>query len=118
MNSGKKLWEIPFGEYSELSKEGVPKTGTYNFGGVTGTAGGLLFATGTLDNKIRAIDINNGEELWNFKLPYSGSSPPTIIEHDGEQYVIVVSTGSSSLNEAFPELSKFGNKVYAFKLKD
>ena len=58
--------EIPFGEYSELSKEGVPKTGTYNFGGVTGTAGGLLFATGTLDNKIRAIDINNGEELWNF----------------------------------------------------
>ncbi len=118
LNSGKKLWEIPFGEYSELSKEGVPKTGTYNFGGVTGTAGGLLFATGTLDNKIRAIDINNGEELWHFKLPYSGSSPPTIIEHDGEQYVIVVSTGSSSLNEAFPELSKFGNKVYAFKLKD
>ncbi len=118
LNSGKKLWEIPFGEYIELSKKGVPKTGTYNFGGVTGTAGGLLFATGTLDNKIRAIDIDDGKELWNYQLPYSGSSPPTIVEYNGDQYVIVVSTGSSSLKQAFPELSKFGNKVYAFKLKN
>ena len=27
----------------------------------------------TLDNKIRAYDSTNGDELWSFKLPYSGS---------------------------------------------
>ena len=66
------------GEYEELSKEGIPKTGTYNFGGVTGTAGGLLFATGALDNKVSAFDSSNGKELWSFKMSTSEkSNPPT-----------------------------------------
>ena len=117
LSSGKKIWEIPFGEYKELTKLGIPKTGTYNFGGVTGTSAGLLFATGTLDNKVRAFDSSNGNELWNYELPYSGSSPPTIFEYLDEQYIIVVATGSASLKGAYPEISEFGNKVYAFKLK-
>ena len=75
-----------------------------------------MFATGTLDNKIRAIDSDNGNEIWNYQLPYSGSSPPTIFEHNGEQYILVVSTGSTSLKQAFPNKTKFGNFVYAFKL--
>ena len=118
LNSGKKLWEVPFGEYKDLIDKGVPKTGTYNFGGVTGTAGDILFATGTLDNKFTAFDSTNGDEIWSYQLPFSGSSPPTIFEFNGEQYVIVVSTGSSSLKQAFPDISNFGNKVYAFKLKN
>tara|TARA_Y100001970_G_C14243025_1_gene866095 strand:- start:455 stop:2476 length:2022 start_codon:yes stop_codon:yes gene_type:complete len=116
LNNGKKIWEIPFGEYENLTKQGIPITGTYNFGGVTGTAGGLLFATGAQDNKVKAFDSSNGNELWNYQLPFSGSTPPTIFEHLGEQYVIVVSTGSYSLKQAFPKFSKFGNKIFAFKL--
>ena len=116
LNTGKKIWEVPFGEYNELTKKGIPITGTYNFGGVTGTAGGLLFATGTMDNKIRAFDSLNGEELWSYQLPFSGSSPPTIFEHLGEQYIIVVSTGSTSMKQAYPNKSQYGNKLYAFKL--
>ena len=116
LNTGKKIWEIPFGEYEDLTKQGITKTGTYNFGGVTGTAGGILFATGTQDNKVKAFDSSNGNELWSYQLPFSGSTPPTIFEHLGEQYVIVVSTGSFSLKQAFPKFSKFGNKIFAFKL--
>ncbi len=116
LNTGKKIWEIPFGEYENLTKQGVPITGTYNFGGVTGTAGGLLFATGAQDNKVKAFDSSNGNELWSYKLPFSGSTPPTIFEHLGEQYVIVVSTGSYSVKQAFPKFSEFGNKIFAFKL--
>ena len=116
LNTGIKIWEIPFGEYKELTKLGISKTGTYNFGGVTGTASELLFATGTLDNKIIAVDSLNGNELWNYELPYSGSSPPTIFEYLDEQYVIVVATGSATLNNTYPKISKLGNKVFAFKL--
>ena len=116
LSSGKKIWEVPFGEYEELTKLGISKTGTYNFGGVTGTAGGLLFATGTLDNKIRAFDSSNGKEVWDYKMSFSGSTPPTIFEYLEEQYVIVVSTGSVTLKSTYPKISKYGNKIYAFKL--
>ena len=116
LNTGKKIWEVPFGEYEELTKQGIPKTGTYNFGGVTGTAGGLLFATGALDNKVAAFDSSNGKELWSFKMSHSGSNPPTIFEHLDEQYVIVVATGSSTLKQTYPEISEYGDKIYAFKL--
>jgi quinoprotein glucose dehydrogenase len=117
LNTGKKIWQIPFGEYEELSKKNIPKTGTYNYGGVTATAGNLVFATGTLDNKVRAIDSRNGQELWSYTLPFSGSSPPTVYEYNKEQYILVSSTGAISLRKIYPKISKSGNKVYAFKLK-
>ena len=117
LNTGKIIWKVPFGEYEELTKKGFPITGTYNYGGATGTAGNLVFATGTLDNKIRAFDSRNGNELWSYKLPFSGSSPPTIYEYNNEQYILVSSTGSISMRKAYPEISKPGNKIYAFKLK-
>ena len=117
LNTGKIIWKIPFGEYEELTKKGVPITGTYNYGGVTATAGGIVFATGTLDNKIRAFEAKTGKELWNYKLPFSGSSPPTIYEYNNEQYVLVSATGSISMRKVFPETSKSGNKIFAFKLK-
>jgi quinoprotein glucose dehydrogenase len=117
LNSGKIIWSIPFGEYEELTEKGIPITGTINYGGATATAGNLVFATGTIDKKIRAFDSTNGEELWNYKMDYSGSSPPTIIEHNNEQYIIVVATGSNSINDQFPNQHEFGNKVYAFKLE-
>ena len=117
LNSGKIIWSVPFGEYEELSKKNIPTTGTFNYGGATGTAGGLVFATGTLDNKIRAFDTLNGNELWSFKLPFSGSSPPTIYKYKNEQYILVTATGSISMRKAYPKISKSGNKVFVFKLK-
>ena len=117
LNTGKKIWQVPFGEYEELSERGIPITGTFNYGGATATAGNLVFATGTLDNKLRAFDTRNGKELWSYTLPFSGSSPPTIYEYNNEQYILVPSTGAISLRLAYPNISKSGNKIYAFKLK-
>lgn len=118
LNTGKTNWKIPFGEYESLSNQGIPTTGTINFGGVTATAGGLVFATGTLDNKLRAFDSDNGKELWNYKMKFLGSSPPTIFEYENKQYIVVVSTGSSTINAQFPDQTELGNLVYAFKLRD
>jgi len=117
LNNGKIKWQIPFGEYEELTKKGVPLTGTENYGGLTGSEAGLLFATGTLDKKFRVYDIENGSELWSYKLPFIGSSPPVTYQIDNEQYILINSTGSFSLKKGYPDLVDFGNKILAFKLK-
>ena len=118
LNNGKIIWQIPFGEYKELKEKGIPITGQTNMGGVTGTAGNLIFATGTLDKKIRAFDSRNGKEIWTYKLPFAGSSPPTIYEYNEEQYILVTSTGSSSMYNWYGKQAPMGNKIFAFKLKN
>ncbi len=114
LNSGKIKWQVPFGEYENLTKLGISLTGTENYGGATATAGNLIFATGTLDKKIRAFNSINGKEVWSYQLEYVGSGPPSIYSINGEQYIVVASTGSYSLSSAYSV--NFGNLLYCFKL--
>ena len=117
LNTGKINWTIPFGYYSKLKVKNII-SGTENFGGVTATKGNLIFATGTLDSNIYAYDTFTGEQLWEKKLPYIGSSPPSIYKANEEQYVIVQSTGSASLKKGYPDLVTFGDAIVAFKLNN
>jgi len=110
LNTGKHVWRVPFGEYDDLTRDGVPVKGQKNSGGVIATAGGLLFATGTVDKKIRAFDASNGEELWSYRLPAAGSAPPTTYLHEGRQYVVVVATGGIA-----PGFTR-SDKIIAFRL--
>ena len=118
LNNGKIIWQTPFGEFDNLSDIDQKKTGTPNFGGATGTAGNLIFATGTMDKKVRAFDSKTGEEVWSYKLPYIGSNPPTIFSYKNEQYILITSTGSLSLNRIFPNQAEYGNWLYSFKLSN
>jgi quinoprotein glucose dehydrogenase len=97
LNSGRIAWRVPLGEHEELTRERIPKTGTYNFGGATVTAGGLVFCAGTMDEKIRAFDKSDGVELWSYKLPFGGYAPPTTYEVRGRQYVVIAATGGGKL---------------------
>ncbi len=100
MNTGRILWRVPLGEYPELTKQGVPKTGTENFGGPTVTAGGLVFCSGTLDPVIRAFDKDTGEELWSAPLPWTGSAPPSVYEVNGREFVVISATGGGKIETA------------------
>jgi quinoprotein glucose dehydrogenase len=97
LNTGKIAWQVPLGEYDQLTRIGVPKTGTENFGGASVTAGGLVFCAGTRDLKIRAFDKSNGRELWSAKLPFGGYAPPAIYQANGRQYVVIAATGGGKL---------------------
>jgi quinoprotein glucose dehydrogenase len=97
LNTGKLAWKVPLGEYDELTKRGIPKTGTENFGGALSTAGGLVFCAGTRDHKIRAFDSTNGKELWDYKLPFGGYAPPTSYSVNGRQYVVIPATSGGKL---------------------
>ncbi len=94
LNSGRLAWKIPYGEYEELTARGMPLTGTRNFGGPLVTKGGLVFCSGTADNKIRAFDKATGKELWAARLPFVGSAPPATYAVNGRQYVVVPATGN------------------------
>jgi quinoprotein glucose dehydrogenase len=100
LNTGKLLWRVPLGEYSELTERGVPITGTMNFGGATVTAGGIVFVAGTTDLKFRAFDKATGKELWSYKLPFGGFAPPATYEVDGRQYVVIPAFGGHFLSDS------------------
>ena len=93
-------------------------TGTENFGGATATAGGLVFASGTLDKLIRAFDSNTGKELWSHELPFIGSAPPTLYKVNGEQYIVIPASGGITLKMYYTDIVEQGDAVVAFKIKD
>nr|WKN34746.1 PQQ-binding-like beta-propeller repeat protein [Tunicatimonas sp. TK19036] len=93
LNKGELLWQVPLGEFEELTEQGLPPTGTQNLGGCVATAGGLVFVGATMDEKIRAFDKQSGKILWEAKLPAGGYATPSIYELDGKQYIVIAAGG-------------------------
>ncbi len=113
LSTGKVLWRVPLGELEELTRQGVPKTGSQNLGGASVTAGGLVFVAGTQDEKLRAFDADTGAELWSAKLPFAGTAAPAIYEVGGRQFVVITATGGGRVGGA----SGMGDAYVAFALK-
>ena len=97
LTTGTILWKVPLGEHPELTREGVPLTGTENFGGSIVTAGGLVFVAATRDQKFRAFDKDTGKVLWEARLPFGGYAIPSTYMSGGKQYVIIPAAGGGKL---------------------
>ncbi|MEM9878109.1 MAG: pyrroloquinoline quinone-dependent dehydrogenase [Pseudomonadota bacterium] len=113
MSSGKINWQIPVGQSKRYGLT-VPESfgwGSPIVGGPLATAGGLVFMAGALDAKIRAFDVNTGEEVWERKLKVPATAVPMTYMAGGEQY-IVVAVGGDSLGK-----TKTYDQIVAFKLK-
>jgi quinoprotein glucose dehydrogenase len=98
LKSGKTLWDVGLGTSEGLDKIGIPPlpagSGMANLGGAITTSGGLVFIGATLDAYFRAFDVENGRELWKFKLPAGGKATPmTYLGADGRQYVVISAGG-------------------------
>jgi quinoprotein glucose dehydrogenase len=109
--SGKLLWKVPLGEYPELTKKGIPPTGTECYGGPLVTKGGLVFIAASKDSKIRAFDKRNGKIVWEANLPVPGFATPASYTIDGRQYV-VIACGGGKIG------SKSGDEYLAFALSN
>ena len=104
LNTGKYLWRIPFGEYPELKAQGLPATGSENYGGPVVTAGGLVFIGATVfDHKFRAFDSRTGRLLWETVLPVAGLATPATYMVDGKQFVVIAAGGGKD-----PKLPRAG----------
>jgi quinoprotein glucose dehydrogenase len=93
LNTGEYRWKIPLGEYPELTAQGMPPTGTDNYGGPIVTAGGVIFIAATRDEMFRAFDQKTGRLLWSTRLPAAGYATPTTYLAGGRQYVVIACGG-------------------------
>lgn len=109
MNKGEILWQVPLGEFEELTAKGIPQTGTENYGGPIVTAGGLLFIGASKDGYFRAFDKTSGQEVWKYKLPAGGYATPSTYEVEGRQ-IIVIACGGGKMG------TKSGDSYIAFSL--
>lgn len=92
------LWQHPLGSAERNGPFGLPthmpiQIGTPNNGGPIVTAGGVIFVAATTDNKIRAIDMHTGKELWSDTLPAGGQATPMTYSINGEQYLVIMAGG-------------------------
>lgn len=109
LNTGERLWQVPLGEYPELTAKGIAPTGTDNYGGPLVTGSGLLFIAATRDERLRAFDKKTGKILWQTQLPAAGYASPSTYMINGKQYV-VIACGGGKLK------TKSGDKYVAFAL--
>lgn len=109
LNTGDRLWQVPLGEYPELTAKGIAPTGTDNYGGPLVTGSGLLFIAATRDERLRAFDKKTGKILWQTQLPAAGYASPSTYVVNGKQYV-VIACGGGKLK------TKSGDKYVAFAL--
>jgi quinoprotein glucose dehydrogenase len=109
LNKGEIKWQVPLGEYKELTEKGIPPTGTENYGGPVATAGGIVFIAASRDEKFRAFDKKTGKVLWEYNLPAAGYATPSVYEVDGKQFVVIACGGGKSG-------TKSGDNYLAFAL--
>jgi quinoprotein glucose dehydrogenase len=93
LDLGEIRWSVPLGEVPELTKRGLPLTGTENYGGPIVTAGGLIFIGATRDERFRAFEKWTGRMLWEATLPAGGYATPATYETGGKQYVVIAAGG-------------------------
>ena len=112
LNTGEFRWRVVLGEFNELAKRGIVKTGTQNLGGSIVAVGGLVFVGATNDGRLRAFDKNTGEQLWETRLLASGLATPMTYrdEKSKKQYVVIAAGGGNKYDKTFT------GKLVAFAL--
>ena len=63
------------------------------YSGSVTTASGLIFV-GRSDGRFLALDARNGKWLWEFQTDAGVNAPASVFEHEGQQYVTVLSAGN------------------------
>jgi len=97
LDTGEIEWTVRLGEFPELTEQGIPTTGSENYGGPVVTSNGLLFIGATArDRKFRAFDKATGALLWETTLPAGGNATPAVYEVDGRQFVAIAAGGGKT----------------------
>lgn len=92
--------------------------------GTISTAGDLVFV-GDLDRRFKALDVNNGEVLWETRLGTSVQGHPVSFAIDGKQYIAVTTALGGTSPRTVPGViateityPRWGNAIYVFALPD
>jgi quinoprotein glucose dehydrogenase len=111
LSAGEILWQRPTGTLADLLP--VPlhlEIGTPSFGGPLVTAGGLVFLGATMDDYLRAYELETGEELWRGRLPAGGQATPMSYVAGGRQFVTIAAGGHGRAG------TRLGDSIVTFAL--
>ena len=118
MDSGEMKWQIPLGQIKRFGIT-VPASfgwGSPTTGGPIVTGSGLIFVASSMDDKIRALDVNTGDELWQAGLPNMGTAVPVTYMANGWQYVVIAAGGSARVSATIGK--KLSDHIVAFALPE
>ncbi|MEM9396492.1 MAG: PQQ-binding-like beta-propeller repeat protein [Pseudomonadota bacterium] len=135
LNTAELLWSRPVGDMSQSGpfgiRSGLPfDVGTAVRAGTLTTRGGLTFLSSTMDAKVRAFDVQTGEEKWESPLPGNGLATPMTYRsrQNGKQYLIVTVPNPTWRYPRDPETNQYidsqsprdgqGGYVIAYTLDD
>ena len=79
------------------SDSALAALGSPNLGGAIVTAGGVVFVAATIDQMIRAFDVETGRELWRARLPAGGKATPMTYMVGGRQYIAIAAGGDGAI---------------------
>jgi quinoprotein glucose dehydrogenase len=115
LRTNRVIWERPVGTARDSGPFGIATRlplliGTPQVGGTVVTRSGLIFAGATLDDYLRAYELQTGKELWKARLPAGGQATPMTFQSDDRQFVVIASGGHEVLG------TKTGDYVLAYAL--
>ena len=110
LNTGKLLWKEPFGEVQKWGFYMPHSWGSVTIGGPVITKSGLIFIGGSMDARVRALDLKTGKVLWRALVDAPSVANPATYTYKGRQYVVFVAGGNAILK---PQV---GDQVAAFAL--
>ena len=110
LNTGELLWRKPFGQVQKWGFYMPESWGSVTIGGPVITRSGLVFVGGSMDARVRAIDIRSGKVLWKALVDAPAVANPATYVYKGRQYVVFVAGGNAILK---PQAS---DQVVAFAL--
>ena len=95
--SGKLLWKKPFGEVQKWGFYMPKSWGSVTIGGPLITKSGLIFIGGSMDARVRAIDLKTGNVLWRSLVEAPAVANPASYVYKNRQYVVFVVGGNAIL---------------------
>lgn len=118
LKSGAIRWQVPLGTVRDIAPVPIPiRWGVPNLGGPLTTASGLVFIAATMDDYLRAFDVETGDELWKARLPAGGQATPMSYRaqtgagpDSTAQFVVIAAGGSNRAG------TRLGDSLIAFAL--
>ncbi len=112
LKTGKLLWKEPFGEVQKWGFYMPDSWGSVTIGAPVVTKSGLIFIGGSMDSRVRAIDLKTGKVLWKHLVDAPAVSIPAVYTYKGKEYVLFAVGGNAILT---PRVS---DQIVAFALPD
>jgi quinoprotein glucose dehydrogenase len=110
LDTGKLLWRKPFGEVQKWGFYMPDSWGSVTIGGPLITKSGVIFVGGSMDARVRAIDLKSGDVLWKAQVDAPAVANAGTYVYKGRQYVVFVAGGNAILK---PQVS---DEVVAYAL--